>query len=141
MLALTGATRIYLYRGAADMRKSFDGLSGLVRAEMDGDPLSGALFVFCNRRRTMVKLLFWDRDGYALYFKRLEQGTFRVPASGPGGSEIDRRSLALLLEGVTPRRMNRRYRAAHMPASTLVGGDPCGREEPTKNNVTAILSD
>ena len=67
LLALTGATRIFLYRGAADMRKSFDGLSGLVRTELDGDPLSGALFVFCNRRRTMVKLLYWDRDGQAFY--------------------------------------------------------------------------
>lgn len=109
MLALTGATRIYLYRGAADMRKSFDGLSGLVRTELGGDPLSGSLFVFCNRRRTMVKLLYWDRDGLALWYKRLEQGTFRLPKPDTGGTEIDRRSLALLLEGVTPRRMNRRY--------------------------------
>jgi len=109
MLALTGATRIYLYRGAADMRKSFDGLSGLIRTEMGGDPLSGSLFVFCNRRRTMVKMLYWDRDGLALWYKRLEQGTFRLPQPQPGGTEIDRRSLSLLLEGVTPRRLNRRY--------------------------------
>ena len=109
MLALTGATRIYLYRGAADMRKSFDGLSGLVRTELGGDPLSGSLFVFCNRRRTMVKLLYWDRDGLALWYKRLERGTFRLPPPQSGGAEIDRRSLALLLEGVTPRRLNRRY--------------------------------
>ncbi len=109
MFALTGATRIYLYRGAADMRKSFDGLSGLVRTELGGDPLSGSLFVFCNRRRTMVKLLYWDRDGLALWYKRLEKGTFRLPAPQPGGAEIDRRSLALLLEGVTPKRLNRRY--------------------------------
>ena len=108
MLALTGATRIFLYRGAADMRKSFDGLCGLVRAEMEADPLSGALFVFCNRRRTMVKLLYWDRDGLALWYKRLEQGTFRL--SETGAMEIDRRELSLLLEGVTPRRMSRRYR-------------------------------
>jgi transposase len=107
MLALTGATRIFLYRGAADMRKSFDGLCGLVRAEMEADPLSGALFVFCNRRRTMVKLLYWDRDGLALWYKRLEQGTFRL--SETGATEIDRRDLSLLLEGVTPRRMSRRY--------------------------------
>ena len=127
MLALTGATRIYLYRGAADMRKSFDGLSGLVRAEMDGDPLSGALFVFCNRRRTMVKLLFWDRDGYGLFFKRLEKGTFRLPAPRGGGVEIDRRSLALLLEGVTPRRMNRRYRAADMAPVATPNSPTCGR--------------
>ena len=58
MLTLTGATRIYLYRGACDMRKSFDGLCGLVRSELGADPLSGSLFVFCNRRRNMVKLLY-----------------------------------------------------------------------------------
>ena len=109
MLALTAATRIYLYRGAADMRKSFDGLSGLVREELQADPLSGALFVFCNRRRTMVKLLYWDRDGLALWYKRLEKGTFRLPLPPTGTPEIDRRSLAMLLEGVTPRRLHRRY--------------------------------
>ena len=111
MLALTGATRIYLYRGAADMRKSFDGLSGLIRSELGGDPLSGALFVFCNRRRTMVKLLYWDRDGLAIWYKRLEKGTFQLPKPETGAAEIDRRSLSLLLEGVTPRRLNRRYQA------------------------------
>jgi len=111
MLALTAATKIYLYRGAADMRKSFDGLSGLVREELQADPLSGALFVFCNRRRTMVKLLYWDDDGLALWYKRLEKGTFRLP--GPQGetAQIDRRRLAMLLEGVTPRRLHRRYQA------------------------------
>lgn len=110
MLALTGATRIYLYRGAADMRKSFDGLCGLVRAELQGDPLSGALFVFCNRRRTLLKALYWDRDGLAVWAKRLERGTFRVPREPAGSAEIDRRSLTLLLEGVTPRRLHLRYR-------------------------------
>lgn len=110
MLALTGATRIFLYRGAADMRKSFDGLSGMVRTELEEDPLSGSLFVFCNRRRTMVKLLYWDRDGLALWYKRLEKGTFRLPTPTTGGAtEIDRRSLWMLLEGVTPRRLHRRY--------------------------------
>ena len=109
MLALTAATKIYLYRGAADMRKSFDGLSGLVREELQADPLSGALFVFCNRRRTMVKLLYWDDDGLALWYKRLEKGTFRVPTAQTGTAQIDRRSLAMLLEGVTPRRLHRRY--------------------------------
>ncbi|MEW6755952.1 MAG: IS66 family insertion sequence element accessory protein TnpB [Candidatus Latescibacterota bacterium] len=118
MLALTGATRLFLYRGAADMRKSFDGLSGLVRTELGGDPLSGDLFVFCNRRRTMVKLLYWDRDGLALWYKRLERGTFRLPAPGRGAVEIDRRSLMLLLEGVTPRRLNRRYALAQGATGT-----------------------
>ncbi len=109
MLALTGATRIYLYRGAADLRKSFDGLCGLVRSQLKQDPLSGALFVFCNRRRTLVKMLYWDTDGFAIWQKRLEQGTFRIPRSTGPEALIDRRILTLLLEGVTPRRMYRRY--------------------------------
>lgn len=110
MLALTAATRIFLYRGAADMRKSFDGLSGLVRTELEEDPLSGSLFVFCNRRRTMVKMLYWDVDGYAIWQKRLERGTFRVPESPSTTAQIDRRDLTLLLEGVVPARLHRRYR-------------------------------
>ena len=112
MFGLTGATRIYLYRGSADMRKSFDGLSGLIRSELGCDPLDGSLFVFCNRRRTMVKMLYWDRDGYALWYKRLERGTFRMPRPDARVPEIDRRELAMLLEGVTPKRRNRRFSLA-----------------------------
>lgn len=108
MLALTAAVRIYLYRGAADMRKGADGLSGLVCTEMHSDPLSGAVYVFCNRRRTMLKLLYWDRDGYALWMKRLERGRFRLPqvADGP---EIDRPSLSMMLEGVVALRRLKRF--------------------------------
>ncbi|MBA4398099.1 MAG: hypothetical protein C0394_12055, partial [Syntrophus sp. (in: bacteria)] len=73
MLALTAATRIYLYRGVCDMRKSFDGLCGIIRSDLGADPLSGSLFVFVNRRRSMITLLYWDRDGLALWYKRLEQ--------------------------------------------------------------------
>jgi transposase len=109
MLGLTGTARIYLYRGAADMRKSFDGLCGIVRGELSGDPQSGSLFVFCNRRRNMVKILYWDADGFALWFKRLEKGTFRLPKESGGGTEINRCRLAMILEGVTPRRLHRRY--------------------------------
>ena len=110
MLGLSAATRIFLYRGAVDLRKSFDGLSGLVREDMGNEPLSGALFVFCNRRRTMVKILYWETDGYAIWQKRLERGTFRrLDGVGTDG-QIDRRHLMLLLEGVTPQRLHRRYR-------------------------------
>ena len=76
MFGLTAATRIYLYRGVCDMRKSFDGLCGIVRSDLGADPLSGSLFVFVNRRRSMVKLLYWDRDGLALWYKRPERGCF-----------------------------------------------------------------
>lgn len=109
MLALNASTPIYLYRDPADMRKSYDGLSGLVRAEMDADPLCGALFVFCNRRRTMVKMLYWDGDGFAIFQKRLDRGTFRWPETSGDSARIDRRTLMMLLEGVVPRRLHRRY--------------------------------
>lgn len=109
MLALTAATHIYLYRAPCDMRKSFDGLCGLIRSELGADPLSGSLFVFCNRRRNMVKCLYWDRDGFALWYKRLERGCFRLPHLLAADGRIDRRQLSLLLEGVVPKNVSRRY--------------------------------
>ncbi len=107
MLALTAAVRIFLYRHAADMRKGADGLSGLVISEMHADPLSGDVFVFRNRRRTMLKLLYWDRDGYAVWMKRLERGRYRLPDGT--GSEIDRATLSMMLEGVVALRRLKRY--------------------------------
>jgi len=109
VLALTAATRIYLYRPACDMRKSFDGLCGLIRSDLDADPLSGSLFVFCNRRRNMVKLLYWDRDGFVIWFKRLERGAFNPPHILARNGRIDRLQLSLLLEGVVPKKVNKRY--------------------------------
>jgi len=109
VLSLTGAIRIYLYRGACDMRKSFDGLCGVVRSELGADPLSGSLFVFCNRRRTMVKVLYWDADGLAIWYKRLEQGRFAFPHMTSSDGRIDRRQLAMLLEGVVPKKVSKRY--------------------------------
>ena len=109
MLALTAATHIYLYRAPCDMRKSFDGLSGLVRTELDADPLSGSLFVFCNRRQNMVKILYWDRDGFALWYKRLEKGSFKLPISSSAHARIDRLQLTMLLEGIVPKKVNKRY--------------------------------
>jgi transposase len=109
MLSLTAATRIYLYRAACDMRKSFDGLCGIIRSEVNQDPLSGSLFVFCNRRRNMVKLLYWDSDGLAIWFKRLERGSFSLPHMHAMDGRIDRRELSLLLEGVVPKNVSRRY--------------------------------
>jgi transposase len=109
MLALTGATRIYLYRPSCDMRKSFDGLCGLIRAQLNQDPLSGSLFVFCNRRRNMVKLIYWDSDGLAIWYKRLEKGSFSLPRMHAIDGRIDRRELSLLLEGVVPKKVSPRY--------------------------------
>jgi transposase len=109
MLSLTAATRIYLYRAPCDMRKSFDGLCGIIRSEINQDPFSGSLFVFCNRRRNMVKLLYWDSDGLAIWFKRLERGSFSLPRMDGMDGRIDRRELSLLLEGVVPKKVSKRY--------------------------------
>jgi len=91
--------RIFLKRGATDMRKGFDGLSGLVYEAFGREPTDGSLFVFVSRRRDMIKALYWDRDGFALWSKRLERGRFAVSAEG--SPEIGRAELALILEGVT----------------------------------------
>ena len=104
------AQPIYLYSGAVDMRRSFHGLSAMAEAAFPEKLLTGALFVFVNRRRNMVKLMYWDNDGMAIWYKRLEKGTFRV--SPDGRTDLNRREFMLLLEGVTPRRMNRRFNLA-----------------------------
>ena len=102
-----GTQRLFQYSGAVDLRRGFDGLSALVQEAFPGELLSGALFIFVNRRRNRMKVLCWDGDGLALYYKRLEQGTFRV--SWNGHVELTRREFSMLMEGVVPRRLHRRY--------------------------------
>ena len=81
MLSIAPPPTIYLHSGATDMRKSFDGLSGIIRGNFGGDPADGSLFLFVNKRRDRIKALWWDGDGFVLWYKRLEQGTFEtVPA-------------------------------------------------------------
>lgn len=92
--------KVYLGLGATDMRKSIDGLSILVSEHLHQDPFSGHLFVFCNRRRTILKILYWDRNGFCLWHKRLEQDRFRWPESVREVQEISSRELGWLLEGL-----------------------------------------
>lgn len=106
MIAFGGTTRIYFYQGATDMRRSFDRLAAMAREQLGQNPESGALFVFCNRRRDRVKILYWDGDGYALWYKRLEQGTFVPPCQ----STLCSVQLRVLLEGVVIRGYRKRYR-------------------------------
>lgn len=108
MLPLHTSHRYFLYRHHTDMRKGFDGLSGLVRQGLGKDPLSGDVFVFFNRRRNQVKLLLWERDGFSMYYKRLERGTYELPS----GSSIELRSdeLMLILHGIILRSVRRRRR-------------------------------
>ena len=106
MITFSPAQRYFFYREAADMRKGFDGLSGLVRAGLKRDPLSGEVFVFINRRRTHIKLLVWNRNGFVIY-KRLEKGTFEIPATGT----LSWHQLVLMLEGISLKsaRYRKRY--------------------------------
>lgn len=93
------------------MRKGFDTLSGLVRAEMKLNPMSGDMYIFFNRARTHVKILLWDRDGFALYFKRLEKGTFELPSQSKSGSTlITAQTLALILQGIVLSSVKRKER-------------------------------
>ena len=101
MLSLPPSVKIFIARDTVDCRKSHDGLHALVRDQFGDDPMSGHLFVFFNRSRDRVKVLVWDRNGYWLFYKRLERGTFRVLArDGERRVEVKRAELMLLLEGI-----------------------------------------
>ncbi len=112
MLSLPPAARIWLCTEPTDMRKSFDTLAALVRRSLGRDPLSGSLFVFVGRRADRLKILYWDRDGYALWAKRLERGTFRLPLAGAqdGAVALSPAELAMLLEGIELAGTQRRKR-------------------------------
>jgi transposase len=104
--------RIHLCTLPTDMRKGFDTLAVLVRDVLGCDPLSGHLFLFVGRRRDRLKILYWDRDGYALWYKRLEAGTLRLPVSKDGATHVELKAseLAMLLEGIDLRSIRRRKR-------------------------------
>lgn len=102
-LAISSANRIFVYRDACDMRRSFDRLAAMVEHELGRDPMSGDYFIFCNRRKNMLKLLYWDGDGFAVWFKRLEQGRFGLGEL----DELDRARLSMILEGLEAREVRR----------------------------------
>lgn len=95
----THGVRIWLATSPLDMRRSFDALAEHVRTILSHDPMSGHLFVFRNRSAQRVKILWWDGDGFALYYKRLERGTFQFPSSAEKSVSIDSASLMKLLSG------------------------------------------
>ncbi len=100
MLSLPPSVRIYVASEPADMRKSFNGLTILVDQVLEKDPLSGHLFVFRNRRGDRVKILYWDRSGFCIWYKLLERGTLHLPAGDASYVVMDSAELALLLEGI-----------------------------------------
>jgi transposase len=111
VLSLPPSVRIYLARGATDMRKQIDGLAALVEHVLEHDPFSGHLFGFCNRRRDRIKILYWEGSGFWLLHKRLEKGTFAWPVPGDdmrSSIQMTAAELAALLGGIDLRTARRR---------------------------------
>jgi transposase len=108
--------RIFLCTTPTNMKYSFDTLMGMAQETFEQDPLSGHLFLFLNRTRDRIKILFWDRDGLCIFYKRLEAGTFQLPraARGEQGIELEQSQLIKLLDGIdlTTGRRRKRYRRA-----------------------------
>ena len=116
MLFLPPSVRIFVSSAPADMRWSFDRLSALAKEVLGQDPFSGHLFVFAGRRRDRVKILWWDRGGFCLWYKRIERGTFRFPDPEATYVEFEGAELAMLLEGIDLAGAKRRKR--FVPAGT-----------------------
>src|SRR5215207_5417389 len=112
MLHLSPAVHYYLHNGVTDMRKGFDSLCGIVSSQMKLNALSGSIFIFFNRRRTQVKLLLWEGDGLSLYHKRLEKGTFELPAPGSESNStcLTWQQLQFILQGVALQKIQFRSR-------------------------------
>lgn len=125
MIHLPASVRVYLCLSPCDMRRSFDGLHALVTGAMQLDAFAGHLFVFANRRKDRVKILYWDRDGFAVWAKRLEEGTYAMPFGAPDFGqdehrrEITAQELGALLSGIdlSVAQRRKRYRRKSVEAA------------------------
>lgn len=110
MLGLSANLRYFLCCSAIDIRNGFDGLAGIVRNHLGKDPVTGDVFIFLNKNRTHIKLLYWDGDGFALFYKRLERGRYAFTAHHGLSKQIGREELLMLLEGLSFQEMSRKKR-------------------------------
>lgn len=110
MLTVAGNARIFFFQNPVDMRKGIESLSALVDENCFGELMTGAYFVFINRTRDKMKVLYWDNDGFAIWWKRLEKGTFRL--LGIDRALINRKEFFMLLEGITPHKIQKRFSIA-----------------------------
>jgi transposase len=120
MFTLSSSNRFHLYSQPADMRKSFDGLSGVVQNNLESNPCNGDVFIFINKRRDKIKLLHWQGISFTLYYKRLEKGTFELPEydSSVGSITINYTQLVMLIDGLTIKNIQKRQR--YTPATEPV---------------------
>jgi transposase len=118
MLSFPSTVKAFLCTTPIDLRKSFDGLAGCVEQHIGENPLSGHMFVFFNKRLTMVKVLLWDRTGFCIWCKRLEQGRFSISAATSPGTAVELPELLLVLEGIdlSGARRRKRFRLPHKVA-------------------------
>lgn len=117
MLHLSAGCRYYLYHGDTNMRKGFDSLSGIVTSVMQVSILDGDIFIFLNKRRNQIKLLLWEGDGFSLYYKRLEEGTYELPVFSTKELKVTltQQQLLLMLEGISLRSIRKRKRYQQQP--------------------------
>lgn len=125
MLTLPPSIRVFIGLEPVDMRRSFDGLAAQVRQRLARDPTDGHLYCFVNRRRSLMKVLFFDRTGWCILYKRLEEGTFELPKAVPGSQRVELAAaeLALILEGIDLNSAARRKRYQR-PRRSMPAGDP-----------------
>lgn len=125
MLNISSSQRYFIYSGLTDMRKGFDSLCGLVRNEFKMDPLSGDVFIFLSRTKNKIKLLQWQQDGFAIYYKRLERGTFELAKTSSSVAMISSQQLMLIMEGIQLSSVRKRVRyeyrfVSKTPANTSI---------------------
>lgn len=113
MLGFSTSLRYFLCYSTVDMRNGFDGLAGIVQNHLKQDPLSGDVFIFINNRRTHIKLLYWDGDGFALFYKRLERGRYARTVGNDLSRQIKKEELMMLLEGLSFAGMRKGKRYVH----------------------------
>lgn len=117
MFTLGSSLRFRLYNKPTDMRKSFDGLCGILQRELDCKPKPGEVYVFVNKRRDKIKLLHWEQGGLVLYYKRLEKGTLSIPKSKALSQAISWTDLMLIVEGISREKTKQKKRYFSTPQS------------------------
>lgn len=112
MLHLSSSCNYYLHRRPTDMRKGFDSLCGIVTSQLQMDVLSGSIFIFINKKRNQIKLLLWEGDGFSVYYKRLEKGTFEIPGTNNelSSTSVTAQQLQFILQGVSLEKIHYRKR-------------------------------